>query len=57
LNDVELMSIGSQLRLDHLEDQQLRKKNTNSTAKPPKISKKSTNLSNGDESVLSGISN
>ncbi len=44
-NDVEMMSIGSQMRLDHLEEQPLRQKKTNgqgSSQKPPKITKKIT---------------
>ena len=41
-NDVEMMSIGSALRLEHLEEQPLRtKKATNgSAAKPPKFTHK-----------------
>lgn len=47
-NDVEMMSIGSSLRLEHLEEQPLRSKKVGSAAKPPKFSHKiikSTNLS------------
>jgi hypothetical protein len=55
-NDVEMMSIGSALRLEHLEEQPLRSK-VGSAAKPPKFSHKilkSTNLSNTMESHSSG---
>jgi hypothetical protein len=36
-NDIEMMSIGSNLRLEHLEEQPLRSKKVGSAAKPPKF--------------------
>ena len=62
-NNVEMMSIGSNLRLEHLEEQPLRSKKVGSAAKPPKFSHKiikATNLSNlsgasgADESTSGG---
>ena len=57
-NDIEMMSIGSNLRLEHLEEQPLRTKKVGSAAKPPKFSQKilkqATNLSGTIGSVSSG---
>lgn len=53
-----MMSIGSNLRLEHLEEQPLRSKKVGSAAKPPKfnqkIIKQTTNLSGTIGSVSSG---
>jgi hypothetical protein len=53
-----MMSIGSNLRLEHLEEQPLRSKKVGSAAKPPKfnskILKQTTNLSGTIGSVSSG---
>ena len=53
-----MMSIGSNLRLEHLEEQALRTKKVGSAAKPPKFShkmlKQTTNLSGTIGSVSSG---
>lgn len=66
-NDIEMMSIGSNLRLEHLEEQPLRTKKTGSAAKPPKFSHKvikqqanlsgtmgSTSSSGADDSTAGG---
>lgn len=53
-----MISIGSNLRLEHLEEQPLRSKKTGSAAKPPKFSQKilkqTTNLSGTMGSTSSG---